>query len=115
MRGLIVALLLSAVPASAHPQVRAGTPADRDQALKIAAERAAAGRTEEAIRVLRAASDRWQSVEVLLQLARIQASGRDATGALDSLRRAVALAPNSEEVLNAFAQVSLAAKRPVPA
>jgi tetratricopeptide (TPR) repeat protein len=39
----------------------------------------------------------------------------DRSGALESLGRARALAPNSEEVLSAFAQVALAARMLVPA
>jgi tetratricopeptide (TPR) repeat protein len=50
------------------------------------------------------------SVRELLQTARRQSESGDATGALESLRRARALAPNSEDVLSAFAQVALAAR-----
>ena len=46
---------------------------------------------------------------------RLQSEDGDAAGALDSLRRARAAAPNSEGVLSAFAQMSLAAGAPVPA
>ena len=46
---------------------------------------------------------------------RLQSEDGDAAGALDSLRKARALAPNSEDVLSAFAQMSLAAGAPVPA
>jgi tetratricopeptide (TPR) repeat protein len=49
----------------------------------------------------------------LLQAARVQMKEGNAPAALDSLGAARALAPNSEEVLSAYAQVSLAARRPV--
>jgi tetratricopeptide (TPR) repeat protein len=56
-----------------------------------------------------------ESVRELLQQARLQASGGNRAGALDTLRRARAAAPNSEEVLSAIAQASLAARAPLPA
>src|SRR5207247_978790 len=55
------------------------------------------------------------SVRDLLQTARRQSERGDAAGALESLQRARTLAPNSEEVLSAFAQMSLAARMLVPA
>jgi tetratricopeptide (TPR) repeat protein len=55
------------------------------------------------------------SVRDLLQTARRQLQGGDASGALESLRQARALAPNSEEVLSAFAQVALGARMLSPA
>ena len=51
----------------------------------------------------------------MLLLSRLQSEDGDAAGALDTLRKARALAPNSEEVLSAFAQMSLAAGAPIPA
>jgi tetratricopeptide (TPR) repeat protein len=56
-----------------------------------------------------------ESVRDLLQRARGQSAAGDAAGALDSLRRARTIAPNSEDVLSAIAQVSLAARAPLPA
>ncbi len=55
------------------------------------------------------------SVRRLLEQARADASGGNRTGALSTLRQARALAPNSEEVLSAIAQVSLAARAPLAA
>ena len=55
------------------------------------------------------------SVKGLLQLARRQSSAGHATAALESLGKARALAPNSEEVLHSYAQLALAARLPVPA
>jgi tetratricopeptide (TPR) repeat protein len=92
-----------------------GAALDRDLALRLAAVEQAAGHPALAERQLRSAIDRFQSVEALLQLARLQSSRKDAAGALESLRRARALAPNAEEVLSASAQVALAARAPVPA
>jgi tetratricopeptide (TPR) repeat protein len=56
-----------------------------------------------------------ESVRTLMQLARTQIQEGNRPAALDSLRKARALAPNSEEVLTAFAQVSLAASAITPA
>lgn len=88
---------------------------ERDLALKLAAVEQAAGHPALAERQLRSLIDRFQSVEALLQLARLQSSRKDATGALESLRRARALAPNAEDVLSASAQIALAVRAPVPA
>jgi len=51
----------------------------------------------------------------MVQLARLQAGAGDRGAALQTLRRARGLAPNSEDVLSAFAQVSLAAGAVTPA
>jgi tetratricopeptide (TPR) repeat protein len=87
----------------------------RAAALQRAQQELAAGRRLEAKRLLTDAADRFRSVRVMLLLSRLQSEDGDAAGALDSLRKARALAPNSEEVLSAFAQMSLAAGAPVPA
>lgn len=55
------------------------------------------------------------SVKALMQQARAEASGGNRAAALSTLRQARVLAPNSEEVLSAIAQVSLAAGAPLPA
>jgi tetratricopeptide (TPR) repeat protein len=55
------------------------------------------------------------SVKALLQQARGQSGAGHASVALDTLRRARVLAPNSEDVLSAIAQVSLIARAPLPA
>jgi tetratricopeptide (TPR) repeat protein len=94
---------------------RPATVADRATLLKDAAAAIQAGRRDEAKRLLRTAAEKYASVEALLMLARIQSGEGDAAGALDSLKRARALAPNAEEVLSAQAQVALAARMPVPA
>jgi tetratricopeptide (TPR) repeat protein len=91
------------------------TSADRDALIKNASAAIAAGRRAEAKELLRTAGDRFQSVQAMLLLARLQSGEGDATSALDTLRKALVLAPNSEDVLAAFAQVSLAARMPTPA
>src|SRR5438477_1334864 len=88
---------------------------DRDRTLKQAAAELAAGHRDEAARLLRSAADRFQSVQSLLQLARIESGNGDARGALASLERALKLAPNSEEVLSAFAQLALRIRLPLRA
>jgi tetratricopeptide (TPR) repeat protein len=93
----------------------APSPADRSAALQLAQNELASGRRTEARRLLAGAADRFGSVEALLQLSRLQSEDGDAAGALESLRKAREMAPNSEDVLSAFAQVSLAAGAPVPA
>lgn len=56
-----------------------------------------------------------ESVRALMQLARTQVQEGNQPAALESLRKARMQAPNSEEVLSAFAQVSLAARAITPA
>lgn len=60
-----------------------------------------------------AQSAKPESVKGLLEAARAQMKKGNGAAALESLGSARALAPNSEEVLSAYAQVSLAARRPV--
>ena len=62
-----------------------------------------------------AADAATSSVRALLQTARGQMQSGDRSGALESLGRARVLAPNSEEVLSAFARVALAARMLAPA
>jgi tetratricopeptide (TPR) repeat protein len=56
-----------------------------------------------------------RSVRQLLQTARQQSESGNAAGALESLRLARMIAPNSEEVLSAYAQLALAARMLLPA
>jgi tetratricopeptide (TPR) repeat protein len=60
---------------------------------------------------LRAAADRG-SVRALLQLADLRSTRGDLAGAAEPLRKAVALAPNSEQVLAAYARTAMAARAP---
>ena len=88
---------------------------ERATLLQHAAAAQKSGRTGEAVRLYRLAAERHQSVQAYLELARLQSRSGDAASALASLNKARDLAPNSEEVLSAIAQVALAAKRPMPA
>lgn len=90
-------------------------PLERDLALKLAGVELAAGNPASAELLLRSAAERYESAQALLQLARLQSSRRDASGALESLRRAREIAPNSEDVLGSYAQVCLGSRAPVPA
>jgi tetratricopeptide (TPR) repeat protein len=90
-------------------------PLDRDLLLKLAATELAEGRRAEAERHWRSAAERFASVQAHLHLARLASSGGNAAAALTHLRRALEVAPNSEEVLEAYAQVCLSLRRPTPA
>ena len=111
----LVSTLTAAGSLAQTPAAKPQVPADRKTTLQLAQKELAAGRRAEAKRLLASAADRFESVEALLQLSRLQSEDGEAAGALDSLRKARAAAPNSEAVLSAFAQMSLAAGAPVPA
>ena len=55
------------------------------------------------------------SVKALVQLARTQMGQKNAALAMQTLGKALPLAPNSEEVLSAYAEAALAARAPVKA
>ena len=112
---LASAIAVVADSAAQAPAAKPQAPADRRTTLQLAQKELAAGRRAEAKRLLATAVSRFESIEALLQLSRLQSEDGDAAGALDSLRKARAAAPNSESVLSAFAQMSLAAGAPVPA
>ncbi len=90
-------------------------PLERDLGLRLAAAEIADGHPVLAERQLRSVAERYHSVRALVELARLQTRQKQTSAALVTLREARALAPNSEDVLNASAQVSLAARAPVPA
>ena len=87
-------------------------PLERDLALHLAGVERAAGRPLQAQRQLRTVADRFKSVQALLQLAQLQSEQKNGAGALASLREARALAPNSEDVLSAYAEGLLASPTP---
>ena len=89
-------------------------PLPRDLGLRLAKAEIADGHPALAEQQLRAVAERYRSVQALMDLARLQTRQKDGPGALSSLEKARALAPNSEGVLNAYAQVSLAGRAPVP-
>jgi tetratricopeptide (TPR) repeat protein len=95
--------------AASDPKVVAET---IGKALQLAAAERAAGRLVEAERQLRAVADRFKSVRALLQLAEVQAQRKDQPGSLATLRQARALAPNSEDVLSAYATALLDSPTP---
>jgi tetratricopeptide (TPR) repeat protein len=82
--------------------------------LAVAAPAVAQGGKAAPRRAARPAREH-ESVRALLQLAKRQAAQKDAPGALASLRRALELAPNSEEALTTYAQISLGVRTPLPA
>jgi tetratricopeptide (TPR) repeat protein len=90
-------------------------PLERDLGLTLAGAELKEGRPEAAARLFESVAVHHDSVQALLQLARLQSGRKDARGALESLQRAAALAPNAEEVLSAQAQLSLGLRAPVPA
>ena len=89
--------------------------ADRAVLLQRADEAQRAGRSTDAVRLLRLAAVRYQSVRAYVELARLQTRAGDTRGALASLSTARSLAPNAEDVLSAYAELSLAAKMPLTA
>jgi tetratricopeptide (TPR) repeat protein len=60
-------------------------------------------------------ADGQPSVRALFEVARGQSASGDSAAALATLGRALAIAPNAEELLSAYARVSLAAGAPVRA
>ena len=108
-----LALALVLVPAAAPVEGRQTPPGVAE--LEKAAAALSEGRRADAAAMFSAIAERRGSVRALLQLARIRSGDGDAEGALAALRRARALAPNSEEVLGAFAQVSVATRALIPA
>ena len=112
---IVLPLLVAAAVMLPASQTAGNASQGRDAMIKNASAAVAAGRRTEGKALLRDAAERYKSVQALLLLARLQSGEGDATGALDTLRRARALAPNAEDVLSAVAQVSLAARMPVPA
>jgi tetratricopeptide (TPR) repeat protein len=83
--------------------------------MQQAAEAQQAGRVRDAIRLLRVAGEMHQSVRAYLELARLQSRLMQPTEAFATLVKARELAPNSEDVLSAYAQLALAMKQPMPA
>lgn len=88
---------------------------DRDLGLELGRLEAAEGHPALAEQQLRSVADRFGSVHALLALARLLSERNETAAALESLRRARAIAPNSEDVLRASAEASLAAGAPLAA
>jgi tetratricopeptide (TPR) repeat protein len=111
---LLMAPVLNAQTAATTQKGTASIP-ERSELLKRAADARQSGRRDEAIRLLRLAGERYQSVQAYLDLARLQSAGGEPAAAMDSVTKARAIAPNSEDVLSAYAQLALATKQPLPA
>jgi tetratricopeptide (TPR) repeat protein len=123
----LLGVVLLALPAAAqraqHAAPRAKAPVrgpvaraeDRETLMARAQTELAAGRRSEAARILRSVAERFSSVRALVQLADLESSSGDAAAALGTLRKAREIAPNSEGVLSALAQLSLDAGTPLPA
>jgi tetratricopeptide (TPR) repeat protein len=90
-------------------------PLPRDLGLRLAGAEIADGHPALAEQQLRSVAARFKSVQALMELARLQTRQKDAAGAMATLEQARDLAPNAEDVLSAFAQVSLSQRAPVPA
>jgi tetratricopeptide (TPR) repeat protein len=90
-------------------------PLERDLGLALARMELLDGHPELAEQQFRSVAARFRSVRALLGLAQLQSERKDTTGAFESLRRARALAPNSEDVLRASAEAALAAHAPLQA
>ncbi len=105
-----------AKPSAAAATARAPSPAEPPAAVLARADEAlAAKRIDEAARLYASVAEHSQSARALLGLARVQSGRGNPRQALETLERARSLAPNSEEVLSAFARVALAARAPVVA
>ena len=107
---LLVSLVLQAPVAPSHAAVP-----DRATLLARADDAAKKGNRAEAKRLLTTAGERYHSVRALLQLARLQSEEGNGDAAMRALRDARSLAPNSEDVLAAFAELSLTTHALVPA
>ena len=113
---LVVLALLAqqAARPAPKPQPSATVP-DRETLLQQAAAAQKAGRAPDAMRLYGVAAEKHQSVAAYLELARLQSRAGQGASALASLEKARDIAPNSEDVLSAYAQLAMAAKQPLPA
>ncbi len=111
-------LLIQEREAEAAAELRVAArlgPLERDLGLRLAAIELAAGDATAAERQLRAVAQEYESVRARLELARLETRRGDHDEALVTLRQALDLAPNSEAVLRAHAEVSLMAGAPIAA
>lgn len=90
-------------------------PLERDLALWLADVDLSLGNTARAEALLRSVVERHQSVRALLTLARLYGRQGMNPRAAELVQQALEIAPNSEEVLAAWARVSLAVETPVVA
>ena len=106
--GVLLVLVLQAGPA------RPGVP-DRATLLSRAGDALQRGNRAEAKQLLATAGERYGSVQAWLQLARVESQEGRATEAMRALAAARRLAPNAEDVLAAYAELSLRVRAPVQA
>lgn len=107
---LVLMLALQSASTGAPPAA-----VSRDALLARAADAVKRGNREEARRLLGTAAERYHSVSALMQLARLDSEDGRGEAAMRALREARTLAPNSEDVLTAFAELSLTMHTPVAA
>lgn len=107
--------LVQAAEALEQKLVRGDDPALRDLALRLAELGERAGETDIALRLSRAVATSADSPRALLQQARLESRIGDHEMALSTLRRALALAPNSEDLLAARARLLLGSRSPATA
>ena len=110
----MIAALLIALVMQAPPQRPASVP-DRATLLARAGEALQRGSRSEAKQLLATAGQRHGSVRAWLQLARLESEDGRAAEAVQALTAARTLAPNSEDVLSAFAELSLRVRASVQA
>jgi tetratricopeptide (TPR) repeat protein len=113
----MIAVLLAAMLMQQSPGLKGRSTSGGDTNLLItrAGDALTRGDRAEAKRLLSEAGDKQHSVRALMLLARVYAEEGNANGAAAALRAAIAIAPNSEEVLAAFAELSLTVHAPVQA
>ncbi len=114
---LVLLLAVLFAPAGYARERQAGTAGapDRSTLLQRAEEARKAGRVADAVRLFLLAGERHESVRGYVEAARMQSAAGNTKAALDSLAKARTLAPNSEDVLSAYAQLSLATRQPLQA
>jgi len=110
--------LMTTVSGSAQAPRASAAPAavpSREVLLKQADDAQQAGESVQAMRLFQLAADRYRSVRAYLELARLQSRAKQTSAAMTTLTKAREIAPNSEDVLSAYAQLALASKQPMPA
>jgi tetratricopeptide (TPR) repeat protein len=107
---LLIVLILQTPSTAAHAAA-----SDREALLTRAAAAATRGDRSEARRLFGAAAERYHSVRALMQIARLDSENGNGDAAMRALREARTLAPNSEDVLTAFAELSLSTHALAPA
>ena len=110
--------LLSGRKPAALEQLRQAAqqaPLERDLAMSLASLEMEVGSPAAAEAQLGDLAERFQSVRARFRLAQIATQRGDLETALEQLRTALELAPNSEELLITHARIALMSKSPVPA